>query len=381
VLEKAKTAALAPLKQYLAAGGSPDVLVDMRAGVIPGPEHLAPLLWTAIGCHHVRSHKGSIEALLDANVNLDAVHTERGADETVLMFACQWECCNGPLISLLKGGANPGLQASITQGTALHVAAAKGFADKCRLLLDAGGGRLLQLRDCGGMTPVFSAIPGKHLHIVELLHREYGADLSVIDRHGFTLLHSAASQDAVAIMDYLLTHGVDLNAVNSQGLTALSQAAGAGSVAAVQLLLQRGAEAASGTLHFAVHTGQFEVVQLLLRYGLSATSVAQDGATPLMAACAGGHAAIARLLLQHGADPRVVRDCGDTALHAAVSLCCDRSESALRAEAVSLLQRLEQRQADRAPVLAADATTASVQCLQLLLDAEGDVNAASVSGS
>jgi Ankyrin repeats (many copies) len=90
LLEKAKTAALVPLKRYLAAGGSPDVLVDLRAGVIPGPVQLAPLLWLAIACHHVKSHEGSIKALLDANANLDAVYIDNdsGEHETVLMCAC-----------------------------------------------------------------------------------------------------------------------------------------------------------------------------------------------------------------------------------------------------------------------------------------------------
>jgi ankyrin repeat protein len=286
------------------------------------------------------------------------------------------------LISLLNGGANPGQQAQTSQGTALHVAAAKGFADKCRLLLDAGGSRLLELRDGLGRAPIFSAVAGKHMHILELLHTEYGADLHTTDHRNATLLHSAASYGDVAAMDYLLLHGVDTNAVSSDGMTALSQAAGTGSVVAVQHLLQRGAEAASGTLHFAVNTGQLAVVQLLLRHGLSATTcIAEDGTTPLMAACATGNTAIAQLLLQHGADARAVRHCGDTALHAAVSLCCDRSESALRNEAASLLQHIKQvHAADRAPVLAADATAASVQCLQLLLDAGADVNAASASG-
>jgi hypothetical protein len=89
LLEKAKTCRLEPLKQFLAAGGHPDTIVEIRYGddcVVT-----THLLFKAILQHHEAGCEGSLAALLDAGAKTDFICTGLsggGMDSTALMVAC-----------------------------------------------------------------------------------------------------------------------------------------------------------------------------------------------------------------------------------------------------------------------------------------------------
>ena len=73
-------------------------------------------------------------------------------------------------------------------------------------------------------------------------------------------------------------------------------------------------------LHLAAFFGQEEAAKTLLERGADANLVARNESihvTPLHSAAAGSHAAIVRLLLEHGADPSAAQDGGFTPLHSA----------------------------------------------------------------
>ena len=73
-----------------------------------------------------------------------------------------------------------------------------------------------------------------------------------------------------------------------------------------EFMRSQGAEDGWNPLHLAAHYGQPGVVTVLLDCGADVNAWADNsiGNTPLMAAVAGGSAAIVRQLLDRGADPR-----------------------------------------------------------------------------
>jgi len=72
-------------------------------------------------------------------------------------------------------------------------------------------------------------------------------------------------------------------------------------------------------LGLACYFGHFEVAEYLVKAGAPINSPARNGlkAAPIQSAAAAGHAKIAKMLLEHRADPNVREQGGYTPLHAA----------------------------------------------------------------
>ena len=94
--------------------------------------------------------------------------------------------------------------------SALHVAAAEGNVEACRLLLQHGAD--LNARTSGGSSALHMA---QAPAVIRLL-LEHGADIQALDRKGNTPLHSKHS---VAAISFLLKQGADRNALNERGQT------------------------------------------------------------------------------------------------------------------------------------------------------------------
>ena len=112
------------------------------------------------------------------------------------------------------------------------------------------------------------------------------------DRVGGTPLHAAARGNQPAAVRLLLDRGADGGAVNRHGHPPLADAVESDALAAAAVLLERGADPACAAGHF--------------------------GGTALHRAIANRHREMARLLLDHGADPSRRDHAGKTALHDAV---------------------------------------------------------------
>jgi ankyrin repeat protein len=112
-----------------------------------------------------------------------------------------------------------------------------------------------------------------------------------------TPLHWAASSDDVAVLDALLDGGADIEAPGAvfTGGTAMSDAVVFAQWNAARRLLERGAQT---TFWQAAALGQLDVV----RGFVSARQSARDITNALWNACRGGQLAVARYLVEQGAD-------------------------------------------------------------------------------
>jgi Ankyrin repeats (3 copies) len=151
LLQDASSGKLGAIQRYLAAGGQPNALATCAAG---DTAFQAPLLMVAVMLHH-NENAGSIQALLGAGANAEASFVSPFNDEhrTALMMAAS-SCCEEPLRALLTARADACVQSTSDGATALHMAALGGDIVKCGMLIEASGGRVLNVCDNDGWPPV-----------------------------------------------------------------------------------------------------------------------------------------------------------------------------------------------------------------------------------
>lgn len=167
----------------------------------------------------------------------------------------------------------------------LHWAATNGHTEVLTFLLDHGAEP--DARSEFGMTPLILVKDGcKDLMVILAGH---GADVRAKANNGYSALHSAARYGSQDAADYLLAKGVDVN-VRCAGPfgTPLTIAAANGQTALARLLLDKGAD-----INFRT----------------------DDGATALHDAAFRGHAETVELLLRRKADVNARRTAGDRLAH------------------------------------------------------------------
>lgn len=239
--------------------------------------HGTPLMCAARG--------GDVEivrTLIDAGADVNVVHE---GQHTALMEACLTE--NDELVQVvLAAGAKPDAS-SRTGKTALLICVAMNQPRLTRALLQAG-------------APVDAN-----------LGRSY---------HGSTVLMLAADRGNVAAMQVLLDYHADVHARDHNGHTALMRACAAGQADAVDALCEAGADVDRGfqgvsPLALATQSGALNAVERLLAGGALVNRACHEaGWTPLMHAASRGLSAIAKRLLEHGAELDAQNHAGETAL-------------------------------------------------------------------
>lgn len=165
-----------------------------------------------------------------------------------------------------------------------------------------------------------------------------GVAVDARDAHGNTALIAAAANAQRETVGLLLDRGANINAVNIEDSSALMGAAAKADYKLVHQLLQAGAEVnarnnkGETALFLAVQYGDYATTQVLLNGGANpnikntlAPNLRVGGFTPLMYAVTNGLTqqttdwqAIARLLLESGADPNLTDSHGNAALNLAV---------------------------------------------------------------
>lgn len=172
--------------------------------------------------------------LLTANVNC---RCSRG--RSPLMYAAD----QGDEITIRKlidHGAE--INASTPSGsTTLHQVVAKGNLRLAQLLLELDAD--IEANDGNKATPLMKALEKNHGLLVSYLLGQ-GADIHVKDKAGWTVLHHAAYNGAVDVLQHLLypAHKMDVNAKCPAGKTALHYCAELDMVEPAKILLDHGAE-------------------------------------------------------------------------------------------------------------------------------------------
>uniref|UniRef100_A0A8C5YEE1 Nuclear factor NF-kappa-B p105 subunit n=1 Tax=Microcebus murinus TaxID=30608 RepID=A0A8C5YEE1_MICMU len=199
----------------------------------------------------------------------------------------------------------------------LHLAIIHLHAQLVRDLLEVTSGlisdEIINMRNDLYQTPLHLAVLTKQEEVVEDLLRA-GADLSLLDRLGNSVLHLAAKEGHETVLSILLKHkkaALLINHPNGEGLSAIHLAMVSNSLPCLLLLLAAGAdvnaqEQKSGrtALHLAVEHDNISLAGCLLLEGdAHVDSTTYDGTTPLHIAAGRGSTRLAALLKAAGADP------------------------------------------------------------------------------
>ena len=244
-------------------------------------------------------HTDIVRALLERGADIHA-RTRTGATPAPKLPCIDKAGCGSHGVGIIRGGLpEQGYRAPIPGAmTALMYAAREGHIDAARLLLDAGSD--VNEVDKNDINPLFMAIGNNHIDMARFLI-DRGANINAVDWYGRTPLfaavemrnvdlhyvtfqHMVTEDDRKVIFDFiafLLDHGVDPN-IRVKEVPPL----------------RRWMYLLGGSLAWVDFTGQ----------------------TPFLLASLSGDVETMRLLLKHGADPKIQTYGGTNALMAAAGV-------------------------------------------------------------
>jgi ankyrin repeat protein len=323
---------------------------------------------------------------------------------------------------LLKAGADP--ESPNADGeTALHLVARSGNVEAAKLLLKAGA-NVDAVEQFGGQTPLMWAAARRHPQMVELLLAN-GADVNARgavrdykrvataesraaprDRGGFTPLMYAARGNCGECVEALLKHKADVNLADPSFVVPLSIAMMNDNWDIAKRLVEAGADVnqwdmnGSSPLHVAIDnmnnagnrnpldqdkpnkaSGRDLIEMLLdrganpnqqLYWGASFGGSADRGMTPFLAACGTGDIELVKLLLEHGANPKLATSDGRGPIIMVLSGSRGRNPFAFPGRARGGGPR-GGGAAEPGPSAGAPRDNSQVQLIKLLADAGADV--------
>src|SRR5439155_1259850 len=179
--------------------------------------------------------------------------------------------------------------------TPLLYAARDGRLEAAKILVDAGAD--LKSADANGITPLLMAITNNQVKVARFLI-DHGAEINVSDWYGRTPLWAAVEVRNMDVDNASFENGVEREPV----------------LELIQVLLERGANPNSRTRE------SIPIRRFMLRTTGTLEWVDFTGQTPFLRAAWAGDLTVMRLLLAHGADPKIPTFAGTTALMAAAGV-------------------------------------------------------------
>jgi len=173
------------------------------------------------------------------------------------------------------------------------------------------------LSSAGAYDDFFKAIEfDRPEQVQQLLER--GFDPNSPNPKGQPALMAAMQQSSNKVVDLLVNWpSTNLSIKNPQGETPLMLAALNNKLALAKLLIQRGADvnqAGWTPLHYAATKGHIDMMRLMIDHSAYLDAESPNGTTPLMMAAHYGTPMATKLLLEEGADPRIQNRLGINAL-------------------------------------------------------------------
>jgi ankyrin repeat protein len=200
-------------------------------------------------------------------------------------------------IGIIRGGLpDRGVRAPIPGSLSpLMYAARDGRLDSAQLLVAAGAD--VNLANADDITPLIMAITNNHVPVARFLI-EHGADINAVDWYGRTPLWAAVETRNMDVDNATFENSIDR----------------APFLDLIGLLLDKGANPNSRTKESPPIRKQF------LRVTGTLAWVDFTGQTPFVTAALAGDVRVMRLLLDHGADPKIQTYAGTSALMAAAGV-------------------------------------------------------------
>lgn len=255
---------------------------------------------------------GAVEALLQANANVNAV-----ANDVCVMQSYH-----------ISGGIIGGCK------TALICAAEKGHLDVVARLLKVEGIKINAV-DGRGDTALNLAVHNGKLEVAKQLIKS-GADPNIANENGvrpllsvvYEYLTAESKEDKTQILSVvtsLIAAGADIDAMSEEYLTALAAAIDFNAIEIVRVLVMCEANVNlecydyDTALFFAAAKNKLEIMDVLLGGGANVDARDWQNDTPLSLSIREGHLEAASKLLDAGANPNIANSkTGDTALTWAV---------------------------------------------------------------
>eukprot|EP00756_Hemistasia_phaeocysticola_P047580 Hpha_TRINITY_DN22058_c0_g1::TRINITY_DN22058_c0_g1_i1::g.112160::m.112160/K10380/ANK; ankyrin len=222
-------------------------------------------------------------------------------------------------IALIEAGAEVDAAFGPRFSTPLLEAARNARVDMVRVL--ARGGANVN-RSCNAVKPLtVAAEMANGVLLTALL--EQGAEPTPL---AMVKASNHGERSARILLPALLRFGGDVNAKDSKGWTPLTAAIKTGSLCPVLFLLEKGAKPdLASALIVAIENGRRAIAKVLIERGANVNQAADDGETPLSCAARMADEGLTRFLLERGADPNQPGEEGAPPLLAVALNRCNRT--------------------------------------------------------